>query len=148
MRIIALLIAGTPFVASCHRTPEAPPARAPAPSPVTPAPLAGSIDGVVRLSGEMTPDKHSRIPGNLDLQALRTIVVGEGGMLANVYVAVKSGLGDRKFTPPKAPVVLDQVRLVYSPRVMGIMTGQILEVRNSDEVMHSIHFPLDVRPGG
>ncbi len=60
--------------------------------------------------------------------------------IRNVLVAIKEGLGDRKFPVPTEPVVLDQHGCQYKPHVFGIMEGQELKIRNSDETNHNIHF--------
>jgi len=66
-------------------------------------------------------------------------VVVNDGKLANVFVYVKSGLPDGATYPaPAAPVVLDQDGCLYHPRVLGILVGQSLEIRNSDPVLHNI----------
>ncbi|MEK6284573.1 MAG: hypothetical protein AABO57_02420 [Acidobacteriota bacterium] len=62
------------------------------------------------------------------------------GKLANVFVYVKSGPVDRfTFPIPSDPVVLDQQGCRYHPRVLGIQTNQMLEVKNSDKTTHNIH---------
>lgn len=61
------------------------------------------------------------------------------GKLGNVFVYVKSGLAAGKtYTAPTSPVVLDQDGCLYKPRVFGVMTGQQIEIRNSDPVLHNI----------
>jgi plastocyanin len=65
-------------------------------------------------------------------------VVSNGG-LGNVFVYVKSGLpAGAQYTPPTTPVVIDQRGCEYHPRVFGIQTGQKLEIRNSDPLLHNI----------
>jgi plastocyanin len=68
-----------------------------------------------------------------------TIVAGSDGRLQNVFVHVKDGLGNLKFPVPQTPVVLDQEKCRYVPRVVGVQTGQPLEIRNSDSVLHNVH---------
>jgi plastocyanin len=68
-----------------------------------------------------------------------SIVIGKGAGLANAFVYIQSGLEGKKFEPPKENVKLDQHGCVFSPRAVGIQTGQILEVKNSDTVSHNIH---------
>ncbi|HTF56626.1 MAG TPA: carboxypeptidase regulatory-like domain-containing protein, partial [Planctomycetota bacterium] len=69
-------------------------------------------------------------------------VAGEGGTLADVFIQVKIGLANRRFPSPSEPVVLDQVKCVYVPHVVGLMTNQPLIVRNSDDHLHNVHsFP-------
>src|SRR5688572_26833974 len=89
-------------LSSCSRTPapEAPPSPpAIQPTPVVP-PIPGSIAGTVRLLGLLKPLPSDDPCGvmidggeHVDRAKLRTIILGEGQTLGNVYVAVKSGLG-------------------------------------------------------
>lgn len=65
---------------------------------------------------------------------------GEPVTVRNVLVYVKSGLGDRKYEPPKEPVTLDQKGCEYVPHVLGVMEGQEILIRNSDDTNHNIHF--------
>ena len=66
------------------------------------------------------------------------VVVADGD-LANVFVYVKEGLGNRTFTLPKDPVVLDQSGCKYHPHVLGVMAGQTVKIANSDPTTHNIH---------
>jgi plastocyanin len=66
-------------------------------------------------------------------------VVINDGALQNVFVYVKSGLGDKAFATSSQPIQLDQNGCMYIPHVLGIMAGQNLEVVNSDPVNHNIH---------
>jgi hypothetical protein len=64
---------------------------------------------------------------------------GRGGGLANVFVYVEHGLEGKHFHPPAQPAVIDQHGCWFQPRVLGIETGQTLDVTNSDPVTHNIH---------
>ncbi|MBI2686143.1 MAG: carboxypeptidase regulatory-like domain-containing protein [Acidobacteria bacterium] len=66
-------------------------------------------------------------------------VVNPNKTLKNVFVYVKSGLPARQWAAPKTPVPLDQKGCIYSPRVIGLMVGQDLEISNNDPSMHNIH---------
>ena len=66
-------------------------------------------------------------------------IVADDGKLANVFVYVKDGLGDRTFDVPKDAVTIDQKGCQYHPHVLGVMTGQNIEIRNDDETTHNIH---------
>ena len=59
--------------------------------------------------------------------------------LANVFVYVKDGLGNRTFDVPKDPVVLNQSGCKYHPHVLGVMAGQTVEIKNDDQTTHNIH---------
>lgn len=66
------------------------------------------------------------------------------GKLVNVFIYIKSGLGNKIYSAPKTPVVLDQKGCRYVPHVIGVMVGQPVEFRNSDPTMHNVHI---VPPG-
>lgn len=67
------------------------------------------------------------------------VVVNDNGTLANVFVYVKDGLGDRSFPVPSQSAVLDQKGCLYTPHVMGVMAGQPVDVVNSDDTTHNVH---------
>ena len=46
---------------------------------------------------------------------------------------------ERLSKSPRRPVIIDQSGCWFHPRVVGIQTGQILKVINSDPVTHNIH---------
>ena len=70
------------------------------------------------------------------------IVSGKG--LQNVFVYIKSGLGDKAYAPPSTPVVMDQKGCQYIPHVVGVMVGQPVQFTNSDATMHNVHItPTD-----
>ena len=52
---------------------------------------------------------------------------------------VKDGLGDRTFDVPKDAVTIDQKGCQYHPHVLGVMTGQNIEIKNDDQTTHNIH---------
>jgi plastocyanin len=56
-----------------------------------------------------------------------------------VFVYIKDGLGSRTFDVPKDPVVLDQNGCKYHPHVLGVMAGQMVQIKNSDQTTHNIH---------
>ncbi len=67
------------------------------------------------------------------------VVVNSNGTLKNVFVYVKSGLEGKKFDAPKTPVIFDQIGCHYTPKVFGVMAGQPIEIRNSDDTLHNVH---------
>jgi len=108
---------------------------------------AGAISGSVRFRGQ--PDQTVLIDMDQDPDCKKLykdgrrpnqlIVVGQGGSLANVFVYVKSGLGKKAFPSSPASIAIDQKGCWFQPRVIGMQTGQSLEVTNSDPVTHNIH---------
>jgi plastocyanin len=67
------------------------------------------------------------------------VVVDSTAGLANAFVCIKQGLEGKTFEPPSTPAVIDQHGCWFQPRVLGIQTGQTLQVANSDPVTHNIH---------
>ena len=66
-------------------------------------------------------------------------VVVRDGKVANVFVYVKGGLpANANYSPPAQSVVIDQEGCLYKPRVVGVMAGQNIDIKNSDPVLHNI----------
>ncbi|HZC43535.1 MAG TPA: carboxypeptidase regulatory-like domain-containing protein [Acidobacteriaceae bacterium] len=111
---------------------------------------AGSVSGTIRFDGKApTPIMIDMAQDPACGQASKTPNMTEqyvvhDGRLANVFVYIKDGLGNRIYMPTKTPVVLDQKGCRYIPHVIGTMVGQPVEFRNSDRTMHNIHI---VPPG-
>ena len=114
-------------------------------SPVDPA-TAATVTGKVTFTG--TPPANEPILMDAeptcaeqypDGAAAETVVVNDNGTLQNVFVYVKSGLGDLTFPVPSEEVVLDQLGCRYHPHVLGVQVGQTLVIRNSDGILHNIH---------
>jgi hypothetical protein len=104
----------------------------------------GTVTGSVKFTG--TPPANPKIDMTEEPtckaknpNAVDPVVVVNKGMLANVFVYVKSGLpAGAKYPAPTTPVVLDQSGCLYTPRIIGAMIGQPIEIRNSDAVLHNI----------
>jgi plastocyanin len=123
--------------------------QSPSPSAAKPAaPIdkstVASVSGTVKLDG--TAPKPTKIDMSQDPACKKggdnmteTVVAGDKGELANVFVYVKEGLGDRTFDVPKDAVVLDQSGCRYHPHVLGVMAGQTVTIKNSDQTTHNIH---------
>jgi plastocyanin len=143
-----LCLCGLLLFAACNKkenteqsanTPAAAPA-APAATPIDPATVA-TINGTVKFDG--TAPKAAKIDMSQDpackgMNESENIVVS-GGDLANVFVYVKDGLGDRTFDVPSTPITLDQSGCKYHPHVLGVMAGQNIDIKNDDQTTHNIH---------
>ena len=115
-------------------------APAPAATPIDPA-TVGTVSGQVKMGG--TAPKPAKIDMSQDPGCKGTnmseTVVADNGELANVFVYIKDGLGNRTFDVPKDPVVLEQKGCQYHPHVIGVMAGQTVDIKNSDPTTHNIH---------
>jgi len=139
---LLLLLAGcskkeTPAEQPAASAPAASPAAATAIDPAT----AAAVSGTVKFEG--TAPKAAAIDMSQDANCKGSNkaenVVADGGHLANVFVYVKEGLGNRNFEAPKEAVTLDQSGCRYHPHVMGVMAGQTIKIVNSDPTTHNIH---------
>ncbi len=104
---------------------------------------AGTIQGTIHYAG--TPPKPilidmSQDPGCASAPPNYTEgYVVHNGDFANVFVYLKSGLGQHRYAPPSTPVAIDQKGCRYIPHVVGVMAGQPLQFTTSDLTMHNIN---------
>jgi len=146
--LMTLLCLGFALLAGCSKKEESQPAAAPeAAQPAAPAatPIdaatAASISGTVKLDG--AAPKPAKIDMSQDAACKGTnmaeTIVDDGGNLANVFVYVKDGLGNRTFDVPTTSATIDQQGCKYHPHVLGVMAGQNIEIKNDDQTTHNIH---------
>jgi plastocyanin len=121
------------------------PAAPAATATVDPA-TAGTITGKVAFTGQAPNRLRIRMDAvpactqaNPEPVFVQEVVVNSNNTLANVFVYVKEGLGDRSFAAPAGDVLIDQRGCVYHPHVMGLVVGQKLRIKNSDSTNHNIH---------
>ena len=143
-----LVSLGLVLLAGCGKKEEQPAATPAASAPAAAAPAtpidpttAASVSGTVKLDGEAP--KAARIDMSQDPACKGTNmaenVAASGGKLANVYVYVKEGLGNRTFDVPKDAITLDQSGCKYHPHVLGVVANQTIKIVNSDPTTHNIH---------
>ena len=109
-------------------------------APIDPSTVA-TVSGTVKFDG--TAPKPAKIDMSQDpackgTNQAETVEVSNGD-LANVFVYVKEGLGNRTFDVPKDAVELNQEGCRYHPHVLGVMAGQNVEIKNDDKTTHNIH---------
>lgn len=123
-------------------SPARPASSAPAVDPAT----AATVTATVRFEGTVPAPAMFRLDGDPKCvtenggkeRAHESLVVGENRALQNVFVYVKDGIGVHGSPIPTEPVVLDQDKCRYTPRVQGVRVGQPLEIRNSDPLLHNV----------
>src|SRR6266550_1934498 len=100
-------------------------ARADAPS--------GIVRGTVIFEGEAParPKLKRDVDPKCSQDKVDEAIVVTKGKLRDVLVRIKNGTMGKHDTP-KAPVMIDQRDCMYAPRVVGMIAGQSLAVRNSD----------------
>jgi plastocyanin len=108
--------------------------------------VAGEITGKVTFKGKAPAG--ARISMNADPVCKKAhsgevfgeeVVVNKNGTLKNVLIYIKSGLAAKTYTAPANKLLFDQEGCQYKPHVLGIMVGQELDIKNSDNTLHNIH---------
>jgi hypothetical protein len=123
---------------------------APAIDPATTGTVVGTVTYTgsapapepIDMSEEPTcAEKHDDAPMRVPVR-----VSGDGG-LANGFVYIKEGLADRDWGAAGGPATFDQEGCEYIPHVMGVRTGQDIDIVNSDGLMHNINASPNVNRG-
>jgi hypothetical protein len=105
------------------------------------APAKGIIKGTVIFEGAApvrAPVRRDADPYCAKTEKLDDDVIVTKGKLKDVLVRIKNGTMGTHATPD-APVLLDQKDCTYVPRVVGVMPGQKLVVKNSDGTFHNVN---------
>jgi len=106
------------------------------------------IKGKAILKGDPDQFKRTALDTSKDGKCTKKIgsedvIVDKGNnppTLRNVLVSIKEGLGDKKYPAPSTPAVLNQSGCQYEPHILAVVEGQEVEIRNSDDTNHNIHF--------
>ena len=129
---------------ACGGSTPAPPPAAAGPA-VDPA-IAAALSVTVTFEGPAPAPVMMRLDGDPKCvaengageRADESILLGNGQALQNVFIYVKDGLSGHSFPIPTEPVLLDQDKCRYTPRVLGVRVGQPLAIRNSDPLLHNV----------
>jgi plastocyanin len=115
--------------------------------------VAGDVTGKVIFKGKAPVEP--RINMNADPVCRKahkkpvfgeSVVVNKNGTLKNVLVFIKSGLAPKKYPTPTQKLLFDQEGCEYNPHVLGIMVGQELDIKNSDNTLHNVHSLSKLNP--
>ncbi len=101
------------------------------------APVMPAID----MSANPSCEREHRTP-----QRAEQVIVNPNGTLRNTFVWITEGLPKARWNPPPSPARIDQNGCVYRPHVLGVMTGQEIEIDNSDPVNHNVHAESSINP--
>jgi plastocyanin len=151
---LALSLAGCGGSKESTETTSAP--TAPTGGTATPDEVNGAtVTGKVAFTGTAPVMKSIDMSANPACEHAHTtpvkseeVVVNPNGTLKYAFVWIKSGpdvhddgqhLSDKNWAVSTTPILLDQHGCMYSPHVIGIMTGQNIQIKNSDPTNHNIH---------
>ncbi|MEE8410462.1 MAG: hypothetical protein V3T05_12720 [Myxococcota bacterium] len=144
MRCPVILSLSLLMVAACNE--KRAPAPVKSPPAAAPAPAAdegrGAIEVTVRFEGtppkmglqDRSHDRYCRLSRTKD----ETVLVAKDGTLRNVIVRISKGI-DETIEPPEEPVVIDQTKCMFRPRVSVAIENQKVHLLNSDKTMHNVH---------
>ena len=141
----AALLLSASFSLACQSSAPPPAPATPAAPGVDPA-TAGTIAASIKFEGTAPTPERIRLDGDAKCVAANgsgdrpseSIVLGDKGALQNVFVYIKDGLGNNSYPLPPEPVLLDQQKCWYTPRVLGVRVGQPVTIRNSDPLVHNV----------
>jgi plastocyanin len=117
---------------------------------------AGDITGKISLKGSAPAEKDLPIAndpfcGKLfagkPVPTTRFYLADSSGGLADTFVFIKSGLEGKTIPAATGAVHVDQKGCEYLPYVFGLQTGQTLNVKNSDPLMHNVHVTPGAKSG-
>jgi plastocyanin len=111
------------------------------------AATAGDITGTITLDGKAPePQDNPFIKENADCSKLHPepakisfYTVNDKNGLKDVVVTIK-GMSGKSTGASAAPYLLDQKACEYMPYIGAVQTGQKIHVKNSDPLMHNVHF--------
>ena len=143
--MLALFLPGCSHQQAPRQENESPPKQETIYFHVDPA-TAGAISGTIHFAGrpparkviDMSEDPAC-VSAHNGKQYDEALTVGQRSAVANVFVYVEKGLEGKRFEPPASDVILKQTGCWFVPRVLGLQTGQALEIINSDPLTHNIH---------
>ena len=105
----------------------------------------GTIKGRISVSGK--PPGNPVIRMGMDPMCARinagkrvvdeVVVASADGRLANAFVKLEGSFP--RMPVPVDPVIIDQRGCIYGPRVVGARVGQVLRVRNDENLLHNVH---------
>ncbi|WP_419161961.1 carboxypeptidase regulatory-like domain-containing protein [Candidatus Palauibacter sp.] len=117
---------------------------APAGAAVDPS-TVGTITGMANFAGmvpameaiDMSAEEDCAAGYGADGPMNQMVMVSAGGGLANVFVYLSEGVSGAPAA--SGPAMLDQSNCRYSPHVLGVQSGQDIEITNSDNLLHNIN---------
>jgi hypothetical protein len=121
----------------------------PSPGATGAASATGTVKGTVVFDGpapERAKVKRDTDPYCAKTEMLADDIIVTNGKLQDVLVRVKNGsLHAPATAPPPSPppAVIDQKDCRYVPRVLGVVVGQKLTIRNGDQTFHNVHGEID-----
>jgi hypothetical protein len=108
---------------------------------------SGNISGSVKWAGPVprlasfpiTKDPQVCDPDSHKREDLERLIVGPQGGVANTVVYLKNISSGKAMDIPEARRFLDQKRCRYEPHILLVPQNQVLQMKSSDPVLHTVH---------
>ena len=107
----------------------------------------GAIEGHVRLAGDLPGNPVIRMgvdplcsqltKGKQIVQ--ESVLTSPDGSLANVFIFIRLQRSYAETPVPDEPVVINQRDCVFVPRVVAARAGQLVQIKNSDPLLHNLN---------
>ena len=108
----------------------------------------GVVRGTVQFRGTppvRAPLRRDSDPVCARIEKLAEDVVVTGGKLRDVHVRIKPGTLASSFAGSFTPAEITQTECMYTPRVVGVMIGEGVMIRNGDPTYHNVHGSVGTR---
>ncbi|RKG66140.1 carboxypeptidase regulatory-like domain-containing protein [Corallococcus terminator] len=115
-----------------------------APAPAGNGVVMGSVSftGTAPVMADLAPSVDPACDGRPEKE--QSVLVKDG-KLKNVLVRVRGTVAGAP-AAPSTPVVVDQSKCTYVPRVQGAMAGQQVVFKNSDGTLHNVRGVVGTKP--
>src|SRR5438105_15646584 len=112
----------------------------------------GTLSGTVTIEGTAPPPakievtKDPEVCGKESKEKVNpSLLVGQGGGIANVVVTVKAAKGKELEVPAEHPV-FDQRTCEFHTHVLVFRAGSTIDVISTDAIIHNIHTTATLNP--
>ena len=112
----------------------------------SPSESPGAIDGTVLLAAALPRPQPQRVSNTTDpevcglVKSLGDLLVSEAGGVAHVIVSLTDVPAEEVAPASPRRVVLDNRDCQFYPRSIVLRAGDILEMRNNDPTLHTVHW--------
>jgi len=141
LQLVALMLAVACLAFGCG---VSQPSESPSGKSAAPAGPAGTIRGVVRLTGNAPAPATEAIKTDQSTcgnsVSLPRISLGKDNGVKDTFVFLDSdSAAANAELPAPASVLMDQKKCQYVPHAMTVPVGTELEITNSDEILHNVN---------
>jgi hypothetical protein len=157
--MLATAIAATALTLACGEKSNRKEIRGPKPAGVqaagggAPAPAAakkvdpataGTISGTIKWEGAQPTKEKIDISGNAECVRVQKDTIYDEKLVVNPNNTVRFAFVtidcSDVYEPPAEPITMDQVGCHYIPHVFALVSGQKLNIKSSDPLLHNVHY--------